>query len=179
MFGIETVVLGALTDALADVLESFGVHWQLLLIQSLNFLCVVGILYYFAFKPILKTMEERRTKIESGLRYAEEMREQLAQSDVTVRERLVQAREEARQIIEDAKQQAKDYAAKQKEEIEQLTEHMIASAKQNIADEKTKMMADLKDEVKLLVADVAAKVLTKELSAEERSRYLDGAVLQL
>jgi F-type H+-transporting ATPase subunit b len=179
MFGIETIVLGVLTDALADVLENFGVHWQLLLIQSLNFLCVVGILYYFAFKPILKTMEERRTKIESGLRYAEEMREQLAQSDATVRERLAQAREEARQIIEDAKQQAKDYTVKQKEEIEQLTERMIASAKQNIVDEKTKMMADLKDEVKLLVADVAAKVLTKELSSEERMRYLDGAVLQL
>ena len=66
MFGIETVILGAVTDALADVLKNFGVNWQLLLIQSLNFLCVVGILYYFAFKPILKTMEERRAKIESG-----------------------------------------------------------------------------------------------------------------
>jgi F0F1-type ATP synthase membrane subunit b/b' len=109
-------------------------------------------------------MEERRMKIESGLCYAEEMPEQSAQSDVTIPERLVQAQEEICQIIEDAKQQAKYYAAKQKEEIEQLTEHMIASAKQNIADEKIKMMVDLKDEVKLLVADVAAKVLAKEFS---------------
>jgi F-type H+-transporting ATPase subunit b len=166
-------------DALTDVLENFGVHWQLLLIQSLNFLCVVGILYYFAFKPILKTMEERRAKIESGLRYAEEMRERLAQSDVTVREQLTQAREEARQIIEDAKRQAKDYADQQRAEIERLTQQMIASAKQNIADEKNKMMADLKGEVKELVADVAAKVLARELSAEERTRYWDEAVLQL
>ncbi|MDR1366542.1 MAG: F0F1 ATP synthase subunit B [Puniceicoccales bacterium] len=179
MFGIETVFVGAVMDALADVLENFGVHWQLLLIQSLNFLCVIGILYYLAFKPILKTMEERRAKIESGLRYAEEMRDQLAQSDATVREQLAQAREEARQIIEDAKRQAKDYADKQKKEIEQLTQNMITSAKQNIADEKAKMMADLKGEVKILVADVAAKVLARELSSEERTRYLDRAVLRL
>jgi F-type H+-transporting ATPase subunit b len=179
VFEVETVFLATITDALTDVLKNFGVHWQLLLIQSLNFLCVVGILYYFAFKPILKTMEERRSKIESGLRYAEEMRQQLVQSDEMIRERLVQAREEARQIVETAKQQAKDYAAQQKMEIEQLTEQMIASAKQNIADEKAKMLADLKDEVKVLVADVAAKVLAKELSVEERTRYLKGAGLQL
>ncbi|MDR0418399.1 MAG: F0F1 ATP synthase subunit B [Puniceicoccales bacterium] len=179
MFEIETVFVGTVMDALTDVLENFGVHWQLLLIQSLNFLCVVGILYYFAFKPILKTMEERRTKIESGLRYAEEMREQLARSDVAVREQLAQAKEEARQIIEDAKRQAQDYAAKQKEEIEQLTQNMIASAKQNIADERAKMIVDLKDEVKVLVADMAAKVLARELSSEERTRYLDRAVLRL
>lgn len=179
MFGVETVILSSLADALGDVLGNFGVHWQLLLIQSLNFLCVVGILYHFAFKPILKTMGERRAKIENGLQYAEEMRERLVQSDAMVREQLVQAKEEARQIIEHAKQQAKDYAAHQREEIERLTEHMLASAKQNIADEKAKMMADLKGEVKLLVADVAAKVLDKELSADERTRYRDRAALQL
>jgi F-type H+-transporting ATPase subunit b len=179
VFEIETVVLGSVTDALADALENFGVHWQLLLIQSLNFLCVVGILYYFAFKPILKTMAERRAKIESGLRYAEEMREQLAQSDTTVREQLLQAREEAQQIVEAAKQQAQDYVNRQKEEVERLTQQMIDSAKQNIADEKTKMMADLKGEVKGLVADVTAKVLAKELSSEERMHYLDRAALQL
>ncbi|MDR0740180.1 MAG: F0F1 ATP synthase subunit B [Puniceicoccales bacterium] len=179
MFEIETVVLGSITDALVDVLENFGVHWQLLLIQSLNFLCVVGILYFFAFKPILKTMAERRTKIESGLRYAEEMREQLAQSDVTVREQLLRAREEAQQIIEAAEQQAQDYATRQREEVERLTQQMIDAAKQSIADEKTKMMADLRGEVKGLVADVAAKVLARELSSEERAHYLDRAVLQL
>jgi F-type H+-transporting ATPase subunit b len=179
VFGIETVVVGTVTDALADVLENFGVHWQLLFIQSLNFLCVVGILYYFAFRPILKTMEERKAKIESGLRYAEEMRERLAQSDATVQAQLAKTREEARQIIDDAKRQARDYAAQQKEEIERLTQHMITSAKQNIADEKARMMADLKEEVKVLVSDVAAKVLAKELSSEERTRYLNEAALQL
>jgi hypothetical protein len=45
VFGTETFVLGALTDALTNVLESFGVHWQRLLIQSLNYLSVIGILY--------------------------------------------------------------------------------------------------------------------------------------
>jgi F-type H+-transporting ATPase subunit b len=179
VFGIETVVLGSITDTLVDVLENFDVHWQLLLIQSLNFLCVVGILYYFAFKPILKTMAERRAKIESGLRYAEEMREQLAQSDATAREQLLRAREEAQQIIEAAKRQAQDYATRQREEIEQLTQRMIDAAKQNIADERAKMMADLRGEVKGLVADVAAKVLAKELSSEERAYYLDRATLQL
>lgn len=178
MFEEGTVILGSAVDSLIDTLGKFGVHWPLLFIQALNFLCVVAVLYYFAFRPILRTMEERRSKIESGLKYAEEMREQLARSDATVREQLAQAREEARQIMEDAQQQAQDYADRQKKEIEQLTQHMIESAKQNIASEKAKMLADLKGEAKLLVADVASKVLAKELSSGERRLYLDRAEMQ-
>jgi F-type H+-transporting ATPase subunit b len=178
VFGIATVTLGAVTGVSASVFETFGVHWQLLLIQSLNFLCVVGILYYFAFKPVLETMKERRAKIESGLQYAEEMRKKLAQSDATVSERLAEAREEARRIIDEARRQAKDYGEKQKSEIERLTQNMVTTARQSIAEEKAKMMEDLKGEVKVLVTEVASKVLSRELSSEERVRYLDNAGIQ-
>jgi hypothetical protein len=41
------------------------------------------------------------------------------------------------------------------------------------------MTADLKDEVKVLVADTAARVLARDLSFEERTRYLDRAVFRL
>lgn len=174
MFEEITVVLGNIEGAPVGLLESFGVHWQLLLIQSLNFLGVVAILYFFAFKPILKTMEERKSKIENGLRYAEEMRLQLERSDAVVRGRLTQAKEGAHQILEDAKQQAKIYSSKQKAEVERLTQGMVDAAKRNIAEEKTKMLRDLKGEMKALAVDVISKVLEKEMSAEERKRYLEG-----
>ncbi|MDR1303068.1 MAG: F0F1 ATP synthase subunit B [Puniceicoccales bacterium] len=179
MFGSATVILSTVDGASSGVLGAFGVHWQLLLIQALNFLCVVAILYFFAFKPILKTMEERKSKIENGLKYAEEMRVQLESSEAVIRERLSQAKEEARRILEDAKQQAKVYGDRQRAEMEQLANGMIEAAKRNVAEEKTRMMRDLRGEVKALVIDAAAKVLAKELSAVERKRYLSEVEIHL
>ena len=172
------MIFATAIDSFVEVLGIFGVKWQLLLIQAINFLCILSVLYFFAFRPILKTMEERRTKIESGLKYAEEMKEQLAKSDITIKAQLAKARDEARQIIEEAQQQAQEYAEKQKAEIEQLTQNMVATAKQNIADERTKMLANLKGEVKLLVVDITSKVLAKELSLQERTRYLSETEIQ-
>jgi F-type H+-transporting ATPase subunit b len=179
MCGAGAVILATVHGASPGLLEVFGVHWQLLLIQSLNFLCVVAILYYFAFKPILRTMEERKSKIENGLKYAEDMRAQLEDSEAVIRERLLQAKEEARRILEDAKHQAKLYGDRQKSEIEQLTQEMIDSAKRSITEEKARMLLNLKGEMKALVVAVASKVLAKELSAVERKRYLSEVEIHL
>jgi F-type H+-transporting ATPase subunit b len=179
MFGATAVILSTVDGASSGVLGAFGVHWQLLLIQALNFLCVIAILYFFAFKPILKTMEERKSKIENGLKYAEEMRVQLESSEAVIRERLSQAKEEARRILEDAKHQAKVYGDRQKVEMEQLAKGMVDTAKRNVAEEKARMLRDLKGEVKALVIDVTSKVLAKELSAVERKRYLSEVEIHL
>lgn len=179
MLGTGTVTPVVLAGAFSEFLDAFGIHWQLLLIQALNFLCVVTVLYYFALRPILKTMEARREKIESGLAYAEEMKEKLAEVDERAAKRLVLAKEEARKIVEEAKVQAKSYTDKQQREMEQMTQEMLASAKQSIADEKAQMLHDLKGEVKVLVTEVAAKVLSRELSPEERERYTEVAEIEL
>ncbi|MDE6576375.1 MAG: F0F1 ATP synthase subunit B [Opitutales bacterium] len=160
-----------IANVLTEVAETFGVHWQLLLIQSLNFLCVVGILYYFAFKPVLKTMDERRSKIERGLQYADEMKQKLAQADSAVEERLSEAKAEACRIVENAKIEAEKYSVRQRTEAEHLAHEMIESAKQTIQAEKAKVVDDLKDEVKVLVTDIVAKILVKSMTDEERRRY--------
>jgi F-type H+-transporting ATPase subunit b len=179
MFEIGTVIANAADVASSGLLETFGVQWQLLLIQSLNFLCVMAVLYFFAFKPVLKTMEERKSKIESGLRYAEEMRLQLENSDATIRDRLAKTKEEAQQIMEEARQQSKIYSDRQRAEIGQLTQGMVDAARRNIEEEKAKMFHDLNGDVKTLVTDIAAKVLAKELSLAEQKRYLDEIEIHL
>ena len=179
MYGVNSVTSCFIANAFTEVLDTFGIHWQLLLIQSLNFLLVVAILYFVAFKPILRTIDERREKIESGLKYADEMKRKLGQAEVSAEERLTRAKNEARQIIEDANSQAKEYVEQQRLEMEQMTQEMLTAAQRNIADEKAKMMDDLKEEVKTLVADVAAKVLAKSMTNEERQQYQSMAEIEL
>ena len=179
MCAISPVTFCVFANAFTDILDKFGIHWQLLLIQTLNFSAVVAILYYFAFKPILKTIDARREKIEEGLRYTEKMKQKLDQADILVDNKLSQAKDEARQIIEEARAQAKEYSEKQRLEIDQLTRGMLEESKRTIEEEKAKMVGELKKDVKVLVADVVAKVLSKSLTDEERQKYQSMAEIEL
>ena len=60
------------------LLSDFGIDWPLLLAQVLCFSIVAMLLWKFAFKPVLATMEERQRQIESGLKYAEDTKAKLA-----------------------------------------------------------------------------------------------------
>ena len=59
----------------------FGVDFPFLAAQVLNFGIVALILYQFAFKPVLATLDQRQKKISDGLQYAEEMKKRLADAE--------------------------------------------------------------------------------------------------
>ncbi|MBI2593944.1 F0F1 ATP synthase subunit B, partial [Candidatus Daviesbacteria bacterium] len=62
------------------ILSDFGVQPVLLLAQIVNFLVLLWILNKLLYKPVLKVLEERKAKIEKGLKNAEEIEKRLAQT---------------------------------------------------------------------------------------------------
>ena len=168
----NTVVIASLMDVFSEIAKNFGIHWQLLIIQSINFLCIVSVLYFFAFKPVLKTLDERKKKIEEGLKFANDIKQKLAETQDSVQLQMREAQESARQVIENAQQEAARYFNEKKSEAQQMVQSLMDSSKATIANEKAQMLKDLKSEVKDLVIDTTAKVLRKELSEEDRARYL-------
>src|SRR5436305_638109 len=65
-------------NAVTKITQQFGVNWPNLVAQILSFSIVAFVLWRFAFKPVLATLDERQRKIEAGLKYAEEMQAKLA-----------------------------------------------------------------------------------------------------
>ncbi len=55
-----------------QVFAAFGIQWQLLLAQAVNFTIVLIVLTYFLYKPILKLLGKREEKIKQGIKDAEE-----------------------------------------------------------------------------------------------------------
>jgi F-type H+-transporting ATPase subunit b len=56
---------------------------------------------------------------------------------------------------------------------------MMAKAQEAIHLEHRKMMADAREEIARLVALTAQRVLSRELSSEDRRRYADAAAREL
>ena len=173
---IETLTFVAAAGAEGDnLLGTFGIDGAIIVAQAINFLIVVGALYWFAIKPVLSTMDERQKKIADGLQYAEEMKSKLAESEREQAELLKRASEEAQGIVKEARDQAKTYYDQQVQQTSGKVEEMIRSAKQANEFDREKMLSEVRQEIAQLVVATSAKVLDKELTDSDRSRYNDTA----
>lgn len=174
MFSLNAVMIASLVDTFAGIGREFGVQWQLILIQSINFLCVVAVLYYFAFKPILKTLDQRRSKIEEGLKFADDIKVKLAETEKTTQSQIQQAQQSAKEIMEKAQKDAVSYFEQKKVEANQMAQSIIEKSKEELAAEKEQMLSELKTEVKDLVLDVTVRVLQKNMTDEDREKYISS-----
>jgi F-type H+-transporting ATPase subunit b len=142
---------------------SFGlIFWTLL-----AFIIVFFILKKFAWKPILKALNDREKGISDSLETADRVRAEMSQLKSENEELLAQAREEraamlkeARdikdRIVNDAKEQAKTEASK-----------IMAETQQAIEQQKMAAMTDVKNQIGTMVIEVAEKILRKELGNKE------------
>lgn len=164
---------------ISKITQDFGISWPFLLAQILNFSIVAFILWRFAFKPVLATLDERQQKIASGLKYAEEMKaklEAVQQESVASAKR---AQAEASRIIDEAGKAAKEFLEKQQQESAAKANEILVRAQQVIELEKRKMLAEARTEIARLVVATTQRVLSKDLSDADRTRYSESAAREL
>ncbi|MEZ5274986.1 MAG: F0F1 ATP synthase subunit B [Opitutaceae bacterium] len=159
--------------------QRFGIDLPYLIAQIVSFSIVAFLLYRFAFKPVLATLDERRSKIEDGLRYTEEMKVKLAEAEAQHAATLKAAALEAQKIIHDARDTGKEMIERQTREAAERAEQMIAKAEQAIELEQKKMLADVREEIARLVVMTTSKVLSRDLSETERTRFVASATEEL
>jgi F-type H+-transporting ATPase subunit b len=166
-------------SGVSKIFNDFGVSWPFLLAQVLNFSVVAFVLWRFAFKPVLATLDERQKKIASGLQYAEEMKAKLEaiQQESVASAKKSQA--EAARVIDEARRSAKEFLDRQTQEAAAKASDILVKAQQVIELEKKKMLAEARTEIARLVVATTQKVLSKELSDSERSRYNESAAREL
>jgi F-type H+-transporting ATPase subunit b len=170
---------GEAATGVTKILQDFGISWPFFLAQVLNFSVVAFILWKFAFKPVLATLDERQQKIAAGLQYADEMKAKLEAAQQESAASAKRAQVEATRIIEEARRSAKDFLDKQTQESAAKANDILAKAQQAIELEKKKMLAEARTEIARLVVVTTQRVLAQELSEADRSRYNDSATREL
>ena len=171
--------MGQLKETVTQVTDTFGINWPSFLAQVLSFCVVAWVLWHFAFKPVLATINERQRTIESGLKYAEEMKAKLAATQAETAAALKTAQTEATRIIEEARKTAKEYLDKQMQEATAKAADTLAKAQQAIELEHKKMLADTRHEIARLVVTTTERVLAKRLTDADRAAYNDAATREL
>jgi F-type H+-transporting ATPase subunit b len=164
---------------ITKITQDFGISVPFILAQIVNFLVVAFVLWRFAFKPVLATLDERQKKIAAGLQYTEDMKAKLEAIQQESVASAKKAQVEATRIIDEARKQAKEFLEKQTQESAAKANDILVRAQQVIELEKKKMLAEARTEIARLVVETTQRVLSKELSDADRNRYSESAASEL
>ena len=166
-------------NPISDLAGQFGVNWKFLFAQIANFCIVAFLLYKFAFKPVISSIDDRQKKIADGLQYAEEMKHKLAETEKQHKKTLKEAQHEAQKIIAEARESSKKIIDRQTQDAVVQAEDILRKAQESVELEHTKMLSEVRSEIASLVVQTTAKVLRKDLSDDEKSKYSDSAAKEL
>jgi F-type H+-transporting ATPase subunit b len=162
-----------------QVAEQFGVDWPHFIAQCLSFIIVAGLLYKFAYKPVLGVLEERRRRIAEGLENAEKIKKELAGAQTKAHEIMAQANAQGARMIEEAREAAARVQEQETQKAIAAAKDIIEKARQAAEAEHARMLAELRREVGRLVVATTAKVTGKVLTSEDQNRLADEANRQL
>ena len=178
-FSLLSLAAAEASDPVTKITQEFGINLPGILAQAVSFAVVAFILWRFAFKPVLATLDERQKKIESGLQYAEEMKAKLEASQQASAAQLKEAQVKGQQIVAEAQKAAKEFSEKQQKEAVERANGVITKAQAAIELEKKKMLAEARTEIARLVVATTARVLSRELSEFDRGKFNEAAAREL
>jgi len=136
----------------------------LFIIQSIIFLVLLFVLGKFAWKPILKSIDERETSIVDALNQAKLAKQEMAQLKEDNERILREARAERDGILKEARDMKDKIVNQAKDSAKVEGEKLIEAARQSIQTEKNAAMADIKNQIGTLSVNIAENILREKLN---------------
>jgi F-type H+-transporting ATPase subunit b len=165
-----------LTTEAGEETALFQVNLFWVIVSALNFIVFFVLIWTFAFKPVSKMLEDRRDRIEQGLKDAEQARNDRQNAEAERVATLAEARKEANDILARAQKVAQETRdadlAATREELERLRQRAAGE----IEAEKQRAIGELRGEVADLALAAASRVLGESLT-DDRQRRLVGEFL--
>ncbi|MEO8961859.1 MAG: F0F1 ATP synthase subunit B [Ginsengibacter sp.] len=131
------------------------------------------ILGKYAWKPILKSLDEREKNISDSILSADNVRKEMAALKNENEALLFKAREERSYMMREAKEIRDKIIQEAREQARNETNKIVADAQSVINQQKMAAITDLKNQVGNLVLEVSEKVLRRELNnKEDQEKYI-------
>lgn len=150
----------------------------LFFMQIVILIILLFLMAKFAWKPILKSLDERESGIEDALAAAENARKEMQNLQADNAKLVKEARAEREAMMKEAREISDKMIATAKEEAKEVTSALIEKAQASIQQEKQSALAELKKNVAELSISIAESVIKKELSNKEDQLALVEGILK-
>lgn len=153
-------------------MEGLGINTGYLLSQIVNFLLLLFILQRFAYKPVLRMLNERRERIKTAMEEAEEARRKAAQAEEEYQRRIEEARKEAEAIISRAEEQATQLRGEILAQAQEEARALRQKAEAEIELLRRQALAGVQEQIADLAILAASKVIGQSLDEKGHRRLI-------
>lgn len=141
------------------------------------FVIVLLLLKKFAWKPILKSLNDREANIAGSIATAERVKGEMAQLQNENEALLARAREERGQLLKEARETKDRIISEAKEQAKDEANKIITEAQVAISAQKMAALTEVKNQVGQLVIEISEKILKRELAGKEaQEAHIRGLV---
>ena len=154
-------------------LGSLGINVSTLIAQVINFTILFALLYFVAYKPILRMFDERSRKVKESMDQTDYIKEQAELAEKETANRIQEASKAGQKMIQRAEQSGEEARQKAKEEAAVEAERLIARAQGEIQRERDEAVADLRRHFADLTVLAAGKVIDRTLDKEAHKKLIE------
>ena len=156
-----------------DIFQALDLNLGLIVTQIIGFLIALWILKALAWKPLLKMLEDRKSKISGDIDQAEKIRADAGKLLDDYRFKLRDIDNEARARIQEAVGEGSRIAAEIREQAREESRQILAKSRDELARDVAKARVQLRDDVVSMAVKAAEKIISTRLNEAEQRRLLD------
>lgn len=144
-----------------QLLSAFGIDGKLLIAQLINFGILFAALSYLLYKPVMKTLDDRKTLIKEGVEAAQENIAKKGDAEKEAQEIVRTAEQEAEGITGSARESAQAQRASLIKEAEARAAAIEADAQARAKEDAAKVLRESEKEIARLAILAAERTLRK------------------
>jgi len=155
---------------------SLGINLPLLVVFIINFVILFALLGIFLYKPVLKKLDERSSKIKESMEQAEATKEEYARAEKEVKTLISKAREEGQALISQATEIGERLKEEARRGARKEAQAIIDKTRAELEGERDKAIDDLRQEFVDISVMAAEKVINETLDKKRHRRLIEEAL---
>jgi F-type H+-transporting ATPase subunit b len=166
----------AAEEAQSSGIGALGISLSAFVIQLISFTIVILLLNKFAFKPIIRLLEERRKVIDDGVKMGQKLEIERAKLDAEVVKVMRDARVEADKIIGNGQKEAREIIREAEKVGARKVDIMLADAEARINEETEQAKRKLEKEIVGLVSEATEAIVDEKVDPKKDAELIDKAL---
>jgi F-type H+-transporting ATPase subunit b len=152
---------------------NLGINLPLLISQLISFLILLAVLYFVAYKSVIKMLDDRSNKVKESLEQAETVKKQSLHAEDEVKKQLQSASQKGQELIAQATKASDEIRARAQELAKKDAEMLIERARLAIQAEKDEAIEELRREFADVTIMAAGKVIGESLDKQSHKTLID------
>jgi F-type H+-transporting ATPase subunit b len=147
-------------------ISDLGINGPSLIAYLINFVLLLAILTLFAYKPLMRVLDQRSERIRESLEAADRAREEATSSRETIEEQLNEARREGQRLLDQAREASERFRGEEMDRARQEAESFVDRARSDIQRERDAAIQEVRSNFGDLAITAAERVIRRSLDRQ-------------